>query len=402
MGSDSEQILTVIELTRRIKGVLELGFGDVWVMGEVSNCKYHTSGHIYFTLKDESAQISAVMWRSRATGLIFRLSDGMKVTVRGRITVYEPRGNYQIDCFQIQPAGRGELQLAFERLKQKLDAEGLFAEERKRPLPPFPQRIVIVTSPTGAAIRDLLSVIGRRYPCVEVVILPVRVQGIGSAEEIVRAILTANEHLEADVLIVGRGGGSLEDLWAFNEEIVARAIYNSRIPVVSAVGHEVDFTIADFVADLRAPTPSAAAELVVPERLELIESVDRSLVAATRALLRSVSDARHRIASLTGSRSFNRPIDLVHQRFQKIDDMTHRLVQALDHWYALSRRDVLSIAKRLESINPAAVLHRGYAIVRDDKGRALTSVTLLAQDQNITINFHDGDADAVVRTVHQS
>jgi exodeoxyribonuclease VII large subunit len=402
MGSDTENILSVIELTRRIKGVLELGFGDVWVTGEVSNCKYHSSGHIYFTLKDESAQISATMWRSRASGLFFRLSDGMKVTIRGRITVYEPRGNYQLDCFQIQPAGRGELQLSFERLKLKLEAEGLFAEEHKRALPAYPAHIAIITSPTGAAIHDLLTVLRRRFPCVEVTLLPVRVQGIGAAEEIAGALHTANEHLPADVIIVGRGGGSLEDLWAFNEEIVARAIFDSRIPVISAVGHEVDFTIADFVADLRAPTPSAAAELAVPDRRELLASLVDASLSAARSLKRIVLDAKNKLASLTGSHSFHRPIDLVHQRGQRIDELTHRLVQSLEHEVTLRRRDAASLYKRLASLNPAAVLHRGYAIVRDEKGNLIASVTKVSHDKNISINFQDGSADAVVRTIHNS
>jgi exodeoxyribonuclease VII large subunit len=402
MGSDTENILSVIELTRRIKGVLELGFGDVWVTGEVSNCKYHSSGHIYFTLKDESAQISATMWRSRASGLIFRLSDGMKVTIRGRITVYEPRGNYQLDCFQIQPAGRGELQLAFERLKLKLEAEGLFAEEHKRAIPTYPVHIAIITSPTGAAIHDLLTVLRRRFPCVEVTLLPVRVQGIGAAEEIADALRTANELLLADVIIVGRGGGSLEDLWAFNEEIVARAIFDSRIPVISAVGHEVDFTIADFVADLRAPTPSAAAELAVPDRRELLESLADASLSAARSLRRSVQDAKNKLASLTGSHSFHRPIDLVHQRSQRIDELTHRLMQSLEHAATLRRHDAGSLQKRLASLNPAAVLHRGYAIIRDEKGNLIASVKKVSRDKNISVNFQDGSADVVVQTIHNS
>ena len=402
MGSDTENILSVIELTRRIKGVLELGFGDVWVTGEVSNCKYHSSGHIYFTLKDESAQISATMWRSRASGLIFRLSDGMKVTIRGRITVYEPRGNYQLDCFQIQPAGRGELQLAFERLKLKLEAEGFFAEEHKRAIPTYPVHIAIITSPTGAAIHDLLTVLRRRFPCVEVTMLPVRVQGIGAAEEIADALRTANEHLPADVIIVGRGGGSLEDLWTFNEEVVARAIFDSRIPVISAVGHEVDFTIADFVADLRAPTPSAAAELAVPDGRELLESLTNASLSAARSLTRSVQNAKNKLTSLTGSHSFHRPIDLVHQRSQRIDELTHRLMQSLEHTATLRRHDAASLQKRLASLNPAAVLHRGYAIVRDEKGNLIASVKKVSHDKNISINFQDGSADAVVRTIHNS
>ncbi|MBI4546997.1 MAG: exodeoxyribonuclease VII large subunit, partial [Ignavibacteriae bacterium] len=240
------KILTVSELTRRIKSVLETGFLDVSVQGEISNCKLHSSGHLYFTLKDESSQLQAVMWRGRVMNLFFTPQDGMKVIARGNITVYEVRGIYQIDVLQLQPLGTGELQLAFERLKQKLAAEGLFAPEHKKPLPGYPARIGIVTSPTGAAIQDILSIISRRNPAVEVILYPVRVQGSGAAEEIATAIRDFDRYGEIDVMIVGRGGGSLEDLWAFNEEIVARAIYDSKIPIISAVGHEIDFTIADF------------------------------------------------------------------------------------------------------------------------------------------------------------
>src|SRR5450830_1303089 len=261
--AEEKNILSVTEITHRIKGVLEMGFSEVWVQGEISNCKNHSSGHLYFTLKDGSASLSAVMWRSRVAQLLFRPNDGMKVIVWGNITVYEPRGNYQIDCLQIQPVGIGELQLAFDRLKQKLSAEGLFDEAHKKPLPEYPEKIGIVTSPTGAAIQDMLNILARRFPALEVIVAPVKVQGIGAAEEIAEAIQDLNSLSDIDVIIVGRGGGSLEDLWAFNEEVVARAIYSSRIPIVSAVGHEIDFSISDFVADLRAPTPSAAAELVV-------------------------------------------------------------------------------------------------------------------------------------------
>ena len=268
-----KNVITITELTRQIKFSLESSFPRVWVEGEISNFKQHTSGHLYFTLKDEGAQLSALMWRSRVANLTFQPEDGMKVIARGSITVYPPRGNYQLDVDQIQPLGLGELQLAFERLKQKLDAEGLFDAEHKKPIPEFPECIGLVTSETGAALQDIRSVLSRRHPSVEVVLAPVRVQGAGAAEEIADAIKYLNQYGGIDVLIVGRGGGSLEDLWAFNEEVVARAIYASKIPIISAVGHEIDFSIADFVADLRAPTPSAAAELVVRDRTELLEDI---------------------------------------------------------------------------------------------------------------------------------
>ncbi len=249
-------IYTVSSLTHEIKMLLETSFPRLWVEGEISNYKAHSSGHIYFTLKDENAQIRCAMWRFKAGELLFRLEDGLKVIVEADIQVYEKSGNYQLIVQQLQPAGIGALQLAFEQLKQRLRAEGLFDEAHKKPLPTFPERVGVITSPTGAAIRDIISVVHRRFPAVQLILYPVRVQGEGAAEEIVHAIKDFNEFKEVDVLIVGRGGGSLEDLWAFNEEKVARAIYASRIPVVSAVGHEVDFSISDFVADRRAATPT--------------------------------------------------------------------------------------------------------------------------------------------------
>ncbi|HXX64370.1 MAG TPA: exodeoxyribonuclease VII large subunit, partial [Bacteroidota bacterium] len=268
--------LTVTELTRHIKQVLELGFPQLSVQGEVSNFKRHTSGHVYFTLKDEGAQLSCVLWRSRAATMHFLPGDGLKVVASGRISVYEVRGSYQLDVQSIRPVGVGELQAAFERLKKKLAEEGLFDEARKRALPPFPRRIGIITSATGAVLHDMMNVFRRRFPSLEVILSAVRVQGAGASEEIVQALDAFNEFGPPDVVILARGGGSLEDLWPFNEEPVARAIARSRAPVVSAVGHETDFTIADFVADLRAPTPSAAAELVVPDRRELLENVSDS------------------------------------------------------------------------------------------------------------------------------
>jgi len=271
MNADTPRHYTVTELTRRIKQVLEAGFTSVVVVGEISNLKQHSSGHVYFTLKDENSQLSAVLWRSRVQHVAVMPRDGMKVIVSGRITVYEVRGTYQIDVASISPLGAGELQMAFERLKEKLAAEGLFQRDRKKPLPEYPERIGIVTSRTGAVLHDMVHVFRRRFPALTLVLVPVRVQGAGAAEEIARAVRDLNACGTVDVIIVARGGGSLEDLWAFNEEVVARSIVSSRIPVVSAVGHEVDFTIADFVADLRAPTPSAAAEIVVKDRTAVLE-----------------------------------------------------------------------------------------------------------------------------------
>ncbi|HDL78351.1 MAG TPA: exodeoxyribonuclease VII large subunit, partial [Bacteroidetes bacterium] len=268
-----KKIYTISEITRKIKRLLENAIPSIWLEGEISNFKRHSSGHIYFVLKDENSQISCVMWRGRNNGLYFTPQDGMKIQARGNVTVYEKRGNYQFEVLQMQPAGLGELQMALEQLKQSLKAEGLFDEQHKKKIPQYPEKIGIVTSPTGAAIRDLVSVVQRRFPSVQLILNPVRVQGAEAAGEIARAIDEFNAYGDVDVLIVGRGGGSLEDLWAFNEEVVARAIFRSKIPVISAVGHEIDFGISDFVADLRAPTPSAAAELVVRNREELLHTI---------------------------------------------------------------------------------------------------------------------------------
>src|SRR6516164_8522268 len=295
----TSKVFTVSELTRNIRGTLETKFGAVWVQGEISNYKLHPSGHQYFTLKDQRAQISCVIWRDTMLPLRQRLADGAQVQVYGTVTVFEARGQYQLNVQVLQPRGVGLLQAKFEALKRKLEAEGFFALERKRPLPKFPRRIAIVTSPSGAAIRDMLNVLRRRAPWLQILINPVRVQGTGAAQEIaaaIRELAMPNEaFVPVDLIVVTRGGGSIEDLWEFNEEIVARAIFHSAVPIVSAVGHEIDFTICDFVADLRAPTPSAAAELIVPDRIDLQRRIDGCTRALARQLLNWVRDAQQRL-----------------------------------------------------------------------------------------------------------
>lgn len=391
----SEKILSVTEITRQIKGVLELGFPNLLVQGEISNLKLHSSGHLYFTLKDEGAQINAVMWRGRASQLLFKPTDGMKVIARGNITVYEPRGNYQLDCLGIQPLGVGELQLAFERLKKKLSEEGLFGEENKKPLPEFPQRIGIVTSPTGAAIRDMISVLSRRMPAVEIILVPVKVQGIGAAEEIAQAINDLNDSQLVDVMIVGRGGGSLEDLWAFNEEVVARAIFQSTIPVISAVGHEIDFSISDFVADMRAPTPSAAAELVVKDKNELVELIRNFSYTMHSSMTNSIESYRQTIDNLISSYSFNKPQDLLRQRSQQVDELYRRLEQNVQHNFKILSHRVVSLDMRMNSLNPKLVLKRGYTMVKQN-GRAVSSVGETVLHTEADIEFHDGVAEAMI------
>lgn len=387
---DDKRVLTVSEITGQIKFALESSFPQVWIQGEISNAKFHSSGHFYFTLKDEGAQISAVMWRTRVANLLFKPADGMNVIARGSITVYPPRGNYQIDVVQLQPLGIGELQLAFERLKRKLEAEGLFDPAHKKPIPEFPERIGIVTSDTGAALQDIRSVLSRRFPSLEVIVYPVRVQGAGAADEIAEAIRELNRYGEIDVMIVGRGGGSLEDLWAFNEEVVARAIYASRIPVVSAVGHEIDFSIADFVADVRAATPSAAAELVVRDRTELLDILRNMCYTMRQAVEDRINGYRDRILSLLGSYAFNRPRDLLRQFAQRVDELERSLLLNMTHLHErlMSRHRAAEL--RLEALSPVRVLERGYAIVRKDRN-VVTSAHHLREGERADIQFHDGE-----------
>jgi exodeoxyribonuclease VII large subunit len=395
--AEDKKALTVSEITRQIKLSLEHRFPRVWVQGEISNFKQHSSGHLYFTLKDEGAQISGVMWRSRAEGLLFLPETGMKVIARGSITVYPPRGNYQLDVEQLTPLGVGELQLAFEKLKRKLAAEGLFDEEHKKPIPEYPETIGIITSETGAALQDIRSVLERRFPALDVLLLPVRVQGVGAAEEIAQAIVDINRYGRVDVIILGRGGGSLEDLWPFNEEIVARAIYRSHIPIISAVGHEIDFSISDFVADLRAPTPSAAAELVVHHRAELLELLRNYCYTMRGSMEERLSTLRDRVQGVLSSYSFNRPRDLLRESAQRVDELERSLTMKFSHLVQLLHHHHLTLQHRLEALNPKNVLRRGYALVRK-QGDLVTSARNLERGDDASIQFHDGTVETKVQS----
>jgi exodeoxyribonuclease VII large subunit len=435
MSISSRPILTVSQLTAEIKTLLERNFEHLWVEGEVSNLRLPGSGHLYFTLKDESAQIRAVMFRTQNRLLKFQPEDGLQVVGYGRLTVYEPRGEYQIVLDYLEPKGLGALQLAFDQLKEKLSREGLFDPARKKPLPPLPQKIGIVTSPTGAAIRDILQIINRRFANVHILLYPVRVQGVGAAQEIARAIDELGQWPGLDVMIVGRGGGSLEDLWAFNEEPVARAIHRSPVPVVSAVGHEIDFTIADFVADLRAPTPSAAAELVVRNKVELVqtlESLGRRLSQTVRINLESrqerlsslvyrltdprkrVSDQRLHLDDLSSrlatsiQQSLGRRIDRFRMKVEsltllhpgkRVTDYSHRLSQ-LHRRLAVAGRSSMRFyrqrvevaAGRLQSLSPLAVLERGYGIARVLPSREIIrDASRLRVDDRVNVKVHRGD-----------
>ena len=383
---------TVSQITRHIKDCVEKGFGNIWVEGEISNFKCYQSGHFYFTLKDDGAQLPAVMWRASAERLHFLPEDGRKVLAQGRLSVYEPRGAYQFIVEKMEPLGIGDLAAAFEQLKTKLAAEGLFDEERKRPIPRFPHRIGIVTSPTGAAIQDLLKVIFNRWPA-EIVLAGVRVQGEGASAEIVNAIRMLNRLAgknRPDVLIVGRGGGSLEELWAFNEEPLARAIAASEIPVISAVGHEVDFTISDFVADVRAATPSHAGEMVVPRLDSVIDQLDALRSALPEALLHRVKVARNRLDALEQSYALRHPEERIAALRQRLDDMSSRLAPAGERALAVKRDRIAAYAGRLESLSPLKVLERGYSVTLRPDARVVRSIDEIQEGEVLSTRVRDG------------
>lgn len=361
-NGEERHIYTISELTRNIKQVLEERFPHVWVEGEVSNLRVPSSGHMYFTLKDEAAELHAVMFKGLNRYLRFKPEDGLKIVAFGQVSVYQRRGEYQLVVEKLEPRGLGALQLAFEQLKKKLQEEGLFDEAHKKPIPLLPLRIGVVTSPTGAAIRDIINVIQRRFPNVEILLNPARVQGKGAAEEISEALDELNEMGEVEVIIAGRGGGSLEDLWAFNEEVVARAIYRSRIPVISAVGHEIDYTISDFVADLRAPTPSAAAELVVADKEELVDKLETLQARMKRTLLNTLTLLKNRLAGVRESYAFRRPGEAIRQHQQRVDDLVRNLTLGMSHLLELGRERLAALAGRLESLSPLGVLSRGYSL----------------------------------------
>jgi len=434
------RIYKVAEITRLIRGTLESTFGDVWVEGELSNVRRPSSGHFYFTIKDENAQISAVLFRGNQRGLAFALEDGLLVRVFGQLTVYERGGQYQVIVRKVEEAGKGSLQAQFEELKKRLHVEGLFDEARKKPLPLLPQHVGVVTSPTGAAIRDILNVVSRRFPNLHLVLAPAKVQGPGAAEEIAAAIDLLNRRGGLDAMIVGRGGGSLEDLWCFNEEVVARAIARSEVPVISAVGHEIDFTISDFVADLRAATPSAGAELVVGRKDRFVETLAALSGALNRALREHVLRCRNRVQTAGGSYVFREPANLVRQYTQRLDaivlrmehrlrsstqegrrrladlglrsghalrsqaadarqrlgDLQSRQVHALSLRRELARQDVRRLEDQLRALSPLAVLERGYSITSDSSGRVLRAVDDVSAGDTLTTRLADGRVRSTV------
>jgi exodeoxyribonuclease VII large subunit len=387
-------ILTVSELTKEIKQTLEEKFNQVSVEGEISNFKAHISGHWYFSLKDANASISCTMWKGFNNYVFFTPQDGMKVIVNGKITVYPPRGNYQIDVRSMKPAGVGELQAAFEALKQKLSDEGLFKEELKKPIPTFPKQIGIVTAIDGAAFKDMISVARRRFPLVELVICPTRVQGAGAAEMIVQSIELLNKQKDIDVIIVGRGGGSIEDLWAFNEEIVARAIFASKIPIISGVGHEIDFTIADFVADLRAPTPSAAMELATPNIDEFFAFISEFSYTTTQNLVDLCNGSYRKISDLLNSYGFRKPLDLVRRNSQQIDSLTYKLLQNIGNKMLVYNSKLSLLTQRVEAHDINRSLKKGFVLVKQDS-RYITRANKLKK-KTASLIFYDNKIDAEI------
>ncbi len=394
------RVYSVSEITREIKLHLENQFPGLWIEGEMSNLKRHASGHLYFSLKDQDAQLACVMWRGRNASLPFQPQDGMKVLAFGDVTLYERQGKYQLDVAILRPSGVGDLQMAFEALKKRLADEGLFDADRKRPIPAFPEWIGIVTSPTGAALRDIVSVASRRFPPAQLILRPVKVQGPGAAEDIVEAIREFNTYGRADVLIVGRGGGSMEDLWAFNEESVARAVFSSDIPVISAVGHEIDFSICDFVADLRAPTPSAAAELAVPDRNELAQSIAAWKNGMARSVLDRIRKHADRIRVFKRSYAFRRPRDLIREKKLELDDLFRRCETLVDRKIQGMKAEHEKHRETLMALNPEAVLRRGYSITtRTRDGKVVYGSDELSQDESVRIRFFRGSVKSRIETI---
>ena len=392
--------ITVSQLNRRAKAMLEQGIARIWVEGEISNLARPASGHLYFSLKDDSAQIRAAFFRQRQRGPNIQFKDGDNVLAYGRVSIYEARGDYQLIVEQIEPAGEGALKREYDKLRKKLAAEGLFDEDRKQALPDLPQRVGIITSPSGAAVRDILTVLRRRFPSVPVTIYPAVVQGDAAPDELMAAIADAERRNECDVLILGRGGGSIEDLWAFNNEQLARVIADCPIPIVSAVGHEVDFTIADFVADVRAPTPSGAAELVVPDRDDWLRTINRLARRVARLGQRSLEDREQTLDYLARRLASSSPMASVERSVSALSNLRQRLQAASQR--ALSNTDHrLQLAMRaLHSVSPLATLDRGYAIVMDaDSGKALTDASTVTPGSEIRARLHSGELSATVTKV---
>ncbi len=397
-------VLSVSQLNRYIKMNFDAdeNLANIFISGEISNFTNHyRTGHLYFTLKDDSAAVRAVMFNSSAKRLKFMPEDGMKVIARGRVSVYEASGQYQLYVDDMQPDGVGALNLAYEQLKEKLQKEGLFSELHKKPLPPYPEKVGVITSPTGAAVRDIINVLGRRFPYAEIVFCPVLVQGDGAHLQLTDAVNMFNSERAADVIIIGRGGGSIEDLWEFNDEGLARAVYNSEIPVISAVGHETDFTICDFVADMRAPTPSAAAELAVPDANELQYALSALKNRMFLNVSSGIADRRSRLEYLTSKGALKSPDEMLSNRSQRLDTAFSKMLSSYENRIGGKKVEFISAATALSKLDPMSVLMRGFAFVSDKNGKNVYSSQALAKGDKINVRFHDGSAVCEVKEITQ-
>lgn len=397
-------VLSVSQLNRYIKMNFDAdeNLANIFISGEISNFTNHyRTGHLYFTLKDDSAAVRAVMFNSSAKRLKFMPEDGMKVIARGRVSVYEATGQYQLYVDDMQPDGVGALNLAYEQLKEKLQKEGLFSELHKKPLPPYPEKVGVITSPTGAAVRDIINVLGRRFPYAEIVFCPVLVQGEGAHLQLTDAVNLFNSERAADVIIIGRGGGSIEDLWEFNDEGLARAVYNSEIPVISAVGHETDFTICDFVADMRAPTPSAAAELAVPDANELQYALSALKNRMFLNVSSGIADRRSRLEYLTSKGALKSPDEMLSNRSQRLDTAFSKMLSSYENRIGGKKVEFISAATALSKLDPMSVLMRGFAFVSDKNGKNVYSSQALAKGDKINVRFHDGSAVCEVKEITQ-
>lgn len=397
-------VLSVSQLNRYIKMNFDAdeNLANIFISGEISNFTNHyRTGHLYFTLKDDSAAVRAVMFNSSAKRLKFMPEDGMKVIARGRVSVYEASGQYQLYVDDMQPDGVGALNLAYEQLKEKLQKEGLFSELHKKPLPPYPEKVGVITSPTGAAVRDIINVLGRRFPYAEIVFCPVLVQGDGAHLQLTDAVNMFNSERAADVIIIGRGGGSIEDLWEFNDEGLARAVYNSEIPVISAVGHETDFTICDFVADMRAPTPSAAAELAVPDANELQYALSALKNRMFLNVSSGIADRRSRLEYLTSKGVLKSPDEMLSNRSQRLDTAFSKMLSSYENRIGGKKVEFISAATALSKLDPMSVLMRGFAFVSDKNGKNVYSSQALAKGDKINVRFHDGSAVCEVKEITQ-
>lgn len=397
-------VLSVSQLNRYIKMNFDAdeNLANIFISGEISNFTNHyRTGHLYFTLKDDSAAVRAVMFNSSAKRLKFMPEDGMKVIARGRVSVYEASGQYQLYVDDMQPDGVGALNLAYEQLKEKLQKEGLFSELHKKPLPPYPEKVGVITSPTGAAVRDIINVLGRRFPYAEIVFCPVLVQGEGAHLQLTDAVNLFNSERAADVIIIGRGGGSIEDLWEFNDEGLARAVYNSEIPVISAVGHETDFTICDFVADMRAPTPSAAAELAVPDANELQYALSALKNRMFLNVSSGIADRRSRLEYLTSKGALKSPDEMLSNRSQRLDTAFSKMLSSYENRIGGKKVEFISAATALSKLDTMSVLMRGFAFVSDKNGKNVYSSQALAKGDKINVRFHDGSAVCEVKEITQ-